>query len=733
MAIWTAEIKELEKLYASIKGQSPDLEKELERLVKADDENMILLYSRRCLEVIITDLCGCELKRDRGTEPLKGILDKLNKEKKVPSNIIISMDHLNSLSAYGAHPKDFDPEQVKPVLNNLSTIIKWYLKYKEHRTYIKTRPSEETRQEIKSTENVKKDITISRKRLAGILGGSIGIIASVFAVLYFSNIVGSGSQTKEIEKSIAVLPFRNDSRDSTNQYFINGIMEMITTNLQMVKELRVISRTSVEQYRNNKTKSISEIAKELDVNYIMEGSGQKYENSFSITTQLIKAKGKETHLWAKTYKQEIKEVNDYIRIESQIAQAVATELKATITPEEKQLIEKTPTANLTAYDFYQIGREELTKFEVNNYNKDALGKAENLFHEALKYDSTFAQAYTGLASVYWSKHYWNEYFSENFLDSILIFTNKALSIDDQLSDAYILRGDYYYSKGLIDKAVKEYDLALKYNPNDYQAYIQKAYISLALEDYVATFDYACKAINRYHGGMLPKFLRDFAQLYSNVGFIDKAKYYYNEAYTLDGDSATYFRNIAGLEWDNENFDAAMIWQKKSFKIDSVPDYDNLVRLNIEGQHNEAYLLAVNLVKQVKDSGAPPLWHSHRIGYAFWKVGKLKEADYYFKGQIKYCTESIKLGREYASSKEAQYNLAATYAFLGDKEKAYQNLSEFSKLNFFPKWWITLIKYDPLFDNIKSEERFRKIIQNMEAKYQAEHERVRKWLEGQGML
>ena len=77
--------------------------------------------------------------------------------------------------------------------------------------------------------------------------------------------------------------------------------------------------------------------------------------------------------------------------------------------------------------------------------------------------------------------------------------------------------------------------------------------------------------------------------------------------------------------------------------------------------------------------------------------------------------------------------SATYAFLGDKEKAYQNLSEFSKLNFFPKWWITLIKYDPLFDNIKSEERFKKIIQNMETKYQVEHERVRKWLEGQGML
>src|SRR4030066_1627890 len=130
MTLWSAEIEELELLYTSIKGRFPELEKELERLVKADDENMVLLYSRRCLEVIISDLCINELKRPRKTEPLKGIIDKLAHEEKVPSNIIASMDGLKSLSTFGAHPKDFDPEQVKPVLNNLTIIIKWYLKYK---------------------------------------------------------------------------------------------------------------------------------------------------------------------------------------------------------------------------------------------------------------------------------------------------------------------------------------------------------------------------------------------------------------------------------------------------------------------------------------------------------------------------------------------------------------------------------------------------------------------------
>ena len=118
MAIWTAEIKELEKLNEPISGRLPALEKEMGQLLKTGDENVAMLYSRRCLEIIVTDLCESELKRARKTEPLKGIIDKLHKEEKVPSYIITSMHSLNSLSTYGAHPKDFDPEQVKPALSN---------------------------------------------------------------------------------------------------------------------------------------------------------------------------------------------------------------------------------------------------------------------------------------------------------------------------------------------------------------------------------------------------------------------------------------------------------------------------------------------------------------------------------------------------------------------------------------------------------------------------------------
>jgi TolB-like protein len=395
MSIWSTEIKELEKLYVSIKGQFPELEKELGHLIKTEDENVIMLYSRRCLEVMITDLCECELKRPRQTEPLKGIIDKLHKEEKVPSHIITSMHGLNDLSTYGAHPKDFDPEQIKPVLNNLDIIIKWYLKYKETGSDIKVKPTEEIKHEIKSTGDLKKDITISRKRLAGILGGSIGIIASVFAVLYFSNIVGSGKQTTQIDKSIAVLPFRNLSNDSTQLYFSDGIVEAILDHLFKVGELKVISSTSTKRFRNTEL-PIKEIAKELGVASILEGTVQKIGNNVRITAQLIEAKT-DIHLWSETFDRDL---SDVFSIQSEVAQNVAKGLKATLTAKETSMIQNAlDTTNQIAYDFYLKGKDYFSRLD----NLLAL----EMYSRAIEKDSLFTAAYAQRAKthlyIFWNK------------------------------------------------------------------------------------------------------------------------------------------------------------------------------------------------------------------------------------------------------------------------------------------------------------------------------------------
>ena len=228
------------------------------------------------------------------------------------------------------------------------------------------------------------------------------IILALIVLSYF--IIPMFSKPKEhLEKSIAVLPFRNDSSSDSTTYFINGLMEEILNNLQRIKDFRVLSRNSVEQFRNNTTKSTPEIAKKLGVNYIVEGSGQKYGNKFVLRVQLLLAKN-ERHIWGKSYDREILQTSDIINIQSEIAQAIAAELNAVITPEEKQLIEKKTTTNLTAYDFYQQGEEERNKYN-DNTNKQDLIRAAELYRESLKYDSTFAKAYVGLAWVYQIKHY----------------------------------------------------------------------------------------------------------------------------------------------------------------------------------------------------------------------------------------------------------------------------------------------------------------------------------------
>ena len=124
---------------------------------------------------------------------------------------------------------------------------------------------------------------------------------------------------------------------------------------------------------------------------------------------------------------------------------------------------------------------------------------------------------------------------------------------------------------------------------------------------------------------------------------------------------------------------------------------------------------------------------HRIGYVFWQNGYKEEAEYYFNEQIKYCNTEIELKRMGEINIYAYYDLGGVYAFKGEKVKAYKNLRTFNQIQQVPLWMANLIKTDPLFNSIRNEPEFQQIAKDIEAKYQAEHERVRKWLEEQGML
>jgi TolB-like protein/Tfp pilus assembly protein PilF len=621
------------------------------------------------------------------------------------------------LRANEDHPQDniyktYYRDQINKVANSIKEIVSAISQHKQ-------KPEEVSEKTFASVS-----VPLKRRQTTIMAGSLIALALIILGILFVPKLFKPQGQ---YEKSIAVLPFRNDSPDEENQYFINGTMETILDNLCKIEDLKVISRTSVEQYRNT-SKSSPQIAEELNVRYILEGSGQKYGDDIKLTVQLIDAVN-DKHIWSSPYERKF---NDIFVIQSEIAQTIASEIKAIITPEEKKLIEKIPTSNLTAYDLY-LKANDYQKDYQKTHNLSSYQTAVNLYKAALETDSAFAKAYSGLASAYYDRYYWLDYFKENFMDSCLILANKALSLDDKLDEAYFIKGLYYQQIGHIKEALDNYDKALKINPNYYTAYLFKGSILvLVIHDFVKGLECGQKALNLVHGNERPSALESVGYAFLFVGFPDKAKYYYQEALKLDGDSANYFYNLSWLELSLENFEEAFIFSKRANEIDStyLPD---ISCCSIEGHEEEAYLLAEKYVEYYKKTGEFILHSSHRIGYAFWQAGKHKEAEYYFNQQIKYDEESIKLGRDIAQSKVAYYDLAGTYAFLGDKTKAYQCLDEFDKMNFYQLWLISYAKHDPLFGSIRNEERFQKILQNMEAKYQAEHERVKKWIKEQGML
>ncbi len=263
------------------------------------------------------------------------------------------------------------------------------------------------------------------------------------------------------KKSLAVLPFKNDSPDEENTYFINGLMEEILNNLQKIKDLRVISRTSVEQYRNQ-TKPIPEIAKELGVNYIVEGSGQKYGNSFRLRTQLIMAEH-EAHIWGESFQQKITNVEDIFNIQIKIAESIAEELKAVISPVEKQLIEKIPTMNLTAYDEYLKG-----KFYVNNVTPDDIdmNTAMDHFEQAKERDPEFPLAYAGIAQVWMVRQQMGFASPDQAGPKITEAIERVLELDIPLAEVhYILASSNFLVMWNWEAAETEYKKVLEINPN----------------------------------------------------------------------------------------------------------------------------------------------------------------------------------------------------------------------------------------------------------------------------
>jgi TolB-like protein len=252
------------------------------------------------------------------------------------------------------------------------------------------------------------------------------------------------------EKSIAVLPFENLSDDKENEYFAAGVHNDILSNLAKVADLKVISRTSVQQFKSG-TRNLREIGLALGVAHILEGTARRAGNRIRVNAQLIDARS-DAQLWGETFDREI---TDLFALQSELAQRISQELRANLSAREKTNLQTHPTRDILAYELFLRARE-LFHWAGSGYSYDKGADALRLIDEAIKRDPQFALAY-GLASRLHSELFWFGYDkSASRLEKAKAAADAALELQPDLGEAHLAKAFYYYY------GFRQYDVAQKH-------------------------------------------------------------------------------------------------------------------------------------------------------------------------------------------------------------------------------------------------------------------------------
>src|SRR5438477_6378772 len=275
------------------------------------------------------------------------------------------------------------------------------------------------------------------------------------------------------EKSIAVLPFENLSDEKQNAYFADGVQDEILTDLAKIADLKVISRTSVMQYKSDLNRNLREIAKALGVAHVLEGTVQRSGDRVRVSAQLIDARS-DAHLWGEKYERDIADV---FAIENELAEQIVSQLKSRLSPKEKAAIEERPTADLAAYDLYVRGKTLIASAVFNAPQRDSLFEAVRLLDEAVKRDPNFALAHYQLAHAY----------DQIYFVGIDHTPARLAMADDAIQKLRRLRPDsgeahlalakhLYWCYFDYDRAREELDRARQKLPNDPLPYLLAGYI-----------------------------------------------------------------------------------------------------------------------------------------------------------------------------------------------------------------------------------------------------------------
>ena len=549
----------------------------------------------------------------------------------------------------------------------------------------------------------------------------------IIAVLLVINVSGRqkrASLNTELEKSIAVLPFKNDSNDSTNIYLINGLMESLLDNLQAIEDLRVISRTSVEQYRHN-PKSIPEIARELNANYLVEGSGQKIGDQILLSIQLIDAT-RDKHIWAERYK---RETRDIFELQMEVATSVANAIEAIITPAEAEQIEKIPTENLEAYDYFLKGLEPF-------YRETRAGLLEAIpwFEKAVELDPAFARAHADLSIAY---AFLDIYQAEKlYLDKIEYHADKALLFDPKLPQSLIAKAMYHNLREEYHLALPYLEKALEYHPNSSQVInILADFYTRFVPDTEKYLEYALMGLEldmAAHDSVdISNTYLTLSNAFMQSGFVNEAEYYIDLSlqYYPENSYAKLLRPYIFLAA------GGTLQQTRQMLLEELQKdttrFDILKELGVLSYYMRDYASAYDYFSrmfEITQALGLDLYLSEKgkLGVILDKLGRKEESRSYFREYL-----------EVAENDQSIYknlSLAVYYSYMGDTTRALENMKLFAEQEKYPYWYILFLGMDdPLLEKVSKNPEFQQIMREIEVKFWSYHNEIKDTLKQKGLI
>jgi serine/threonine-protein kinase len=452
------------------------------------------------------------------------------------------------------------------------------------------------------------------------------------------------------EKSIAVLPFENLSEEKSNAYFTDGIQDEILTRLSKIADLKVISRTSTQRYKHT-SQSPSQIAHQLGVANLLEGSVQKTNDQVRVNVQLITA-ANDTHLWAETYDRKL---IDIFVVESDIATTIAKALQARLTGAEKTAIAKRPTANPEAYELYLKGR-----FFWNKRTAADLRKAIEYFNQALDKDPSYALAYAGLTDAYLVLSQYGAASPADSFPQAIAAAKKAIELDDTLAEAHTsLACSLAYYDFDFEQSLKEFQRAIELNPNYATAHhwLSNGVLS-ALGQFERAIAEGKRAVELDPLSLIIN--TDLGQDFSYARRYDEAIAQLRK--TIEMDPRFYFAHWA----------LGTALQLKGQLSEAVAEYNKAVELN-----DDPSVLAL-------------------LGQAYARTGQRDEAQKIL----------VRLSEEARSRYVQAYSFALMYLALGDKERA---IDEMERAYRERDANVAQIKVDPMLDDLRGNQRFEALV------------------------